>query len=152
MPDKTFWDIQADRALRTPNLSPAQVREIEDWVHNNKKAEERRVQAMAAEASKASKAMETRLKDEVREALFGLHAVVKEAQAHRIEYPELSAEIEERRKVLASAEARLQSLEGAVLRSQEIIDDPHKYMADLYRRFPAIDKRQHLVDGVLDKS
>jgi hypothetical protein len=152
MPDNTFWDIQANRALHTPNLSPAQVREIEDWVHANKKAEERRVQAMVAESSKANKAMETRLKDEVKDALFGLQATVKEARSHRIEYPELSAEIDNRRKVLASAEARLQSLENSVQRSQEIIDDPHAYMESLYRRFPAIDKRQHLVEGVLDKS
>jgi len=150
MPDNTFWDDQANRVLRAPNLSPAQIRKLENWVHENKYAEERRVWSMVAETSKATKETEDRLKAEVKDALLGLQATVKEAQAHRIEYPELSAEIDKRRKVLASAETRLQSLEIAVQRSQEIIDDPHKYMASLYRRFPAIDKRQRLVEGVLD--
>jgi len=152
MPENTFWDIQAERALQTPNLSPAQVREIEVWVHNNKVAEKGRVQAMVSETSKANKEMETRLKDEVKEALFGLQATVEEVQANRVEYPALSAQIEERRRVLASAESRLKSLEESVQISQGIIDNPHAYMESLYRRFPAIDRRQRLVDGVLDKS
>lgn len=151
MTDNTFWDIQAERALRTPNLSPAQVREIEVWVHDNKVAEKGRVVAMVSEISKTNKEFETRLKDEVKEALFGLQATVKEARAHRVEYPELSKQIEERRQVLVSAEARLKSLEGATQHSQDILEDPHAYMESLYRRFPAIDRRQRLVDGVLDK-
>jgi len=152
MPDNTFWDDQANRRLQSPNLSPAQVRKIGDYVHDNKRAEEVHVWAMEAKTSEATKEIETRLKAEVKEALFGLQATVKEAKAHRIGYPELSARIEEHRKVLTSAEARLQSLESAVQKSEEILDDPHAYMASLYRRFPAIDNRPHLVEGIFDKS
>jgi len=151
MSDNTFWDIQANRAFQTPNLSPNQVRGIECWVHDNKVAEKGHVQAMVSKISDDNKEFATRLKDEVKEAMFGLQATVKEAQAHRVAYPELSKQIEERRQVLTSAEARLKSLEDATQHSQEILEDPHTYMENLYKRFPAIDKRQRLVDGVFDK-
>jgi len=150
MPDKTWAGQQLARALRFPNQSPDQIRKLENWAHDTDKAVEARVWAIVAETSKATKETEDRLKAEVKDALLGLQATVKEAQAHRVEYPELSAEIDARRKVLTSAEARLQSLESSVQRSEEILDDPHAYMDSIYRRYPALDKRTRLVEGVLD--